>query len=409
MRTFVRMFVVIGSVAAAAVGPAARADVPPASQQAIPGAPQQPSPPAGRQPSGAPQQPPPPGAAQQPSPGATQQPSPGAAQQPSPGAAQQPSPGAAQQQGPAPQQPQAAASEANDIVQMVDAALQGITLRPDQVQQFQALGADVDAKVADVEKAKRDALLALADEIESGKVDAASLKPKTEQFVAAADAASPVVRHAFEKLHDALDADQRKQFISNFREELKKRAAMVGRKATLEEMSKTLNLTDDQKTKIQQILSEEKVDSEVARERYELVLAAFQEDEFSMDDLLPAASIHHRGERMVSRMVDIAAKITDVLTPEQRKIAAKGIRDRVAGKSTEEPGAGKTTEEPGAGKTTEQPGAGKSTSSIDVTSTTSEALWAGGRTMYATRYRGYGGGWGFSRGYAAGFGGGFLF
>jgi Spy/CpxP family protein refolding chaperone len=299
---------------------------------------------------------------------------------------------------------QKAKSEANDIVQMIDEAMAHVTLRPDQTSTFKQLASDVDAHVAGVDEAKRAALLALADQIEANKVDAASLEPQTKKFVDAAAAASPYVRKALEKVHDNLDAQQRKEFVEGFRDALKKRKAMLDPKAHLERLSKDLNLSDDQKDKIQAILAENTVANDVARDRLELVLAAFPGDTFKMDELLPAEGGLH-AERMAKRAIDIAAKVTPILTPEQRKLAADKIRKRASGRST--------GESPAETSGTGPQGTEASSAELEALGSASEPLWAGAAGGYggyaAGGYRSYSGGYGFSTGYAGGVGGTYLF
>jgi Spy/CpxP family protein refolding chaperone len=280
------------------------------------------------------------------------------------------------------EQEKTATSERGDIVQMVDEALTGVALRPDQTQAFQTLAADVDAKVTAVEQAKRDLLLRLADAIEAGKVDEASMASTMAEFDDAAAKASPVVRKAFEKLHDSLDAEQRKQFVANFHDALKKAATAADPKDNVDEMS-SLKLTDDQKEKIGAIFAEDSPAIDVARDRARLVLDAFKQDAFSMDDLLPAASIKHRADRMIHRVVDVTGRVTELLTPEQRTRAANMIRDKVTGRSAGETGTGQTS------------------AALESTATSSDALWAGRRTAFATRFR-PGVGWGFRRGWGVG-------
>jgi Spy/CpxP family protein refolding chaperone len=222
-------------------------------------------------------------------------------------------------------------SESGDFAQVIDQALSGIDLRSDQKDTLQKVGADVDMKVSSVDMARRDLLRALADEVEAGKVDPSSLKDKEQKVVDAATAASPTVRSALEKVHDTLDSAQRKQFVSAIRDSMKKRHTDA--KSRVEGWAKKLNLTDDQKTKIGAIFSGDSVAIDVARARIELVLAAFPGDKFSMDDLLPAKSVADNTRELEDRIIDETGKVTDVLTPDQRKTAAQGIRDRAAGKS----------------------------------------------------------------------------
>jgi Spy/CpxP family protein refolding chaperone len=273
-------------------------------------------------------------------------------------------------------------------VQLVDGALAGIDLRPDQKDALQKLGADVDVKVGAVDQAKRDALLALAKQIGSGTVDKDALQPQMQAVEQAAAAASPDVRSAFQKMHDILDADQRTQFVSNFKDELKKAQNALDPKTQLDKLSQNLSLTDDQKQKVAGILeSDQGADDEMHR-RIETVLDAFPSDTFSIDQVLPAGSVQDRTHKVLDRIADNASQITDILTPEQRTTAADAITSKVSGSST-------------GGST------GTSSSSLEVTGSTSEPLWAGGA---AYRAGGYGlGGYAFSGGYGTGYGGAYMF
>jgi Spy/CpxP family protein refolding chaperone len=349
MRNVMRVILVVGTVAASVSAGVARADAPA----------QQPAPPGAQQ--AAPRQPAPPGAAQQ----AT------------------------------PAQEKKATSESGDFVEMVEEALAGVNLRQDQTDTLQKLGADVDAKVGAADQAKRDYLSALADEIEAGKVDAGSLKSKTDAVADAASAASPDVRGALEKIHDTLDPEQRKAFVKGFHDALQKHAGRFDKKMMVDRWAKALNLTDEQKQKIGDIIGGDTVADDVARARIELVLAAFPGKHFKIDDLLaPESTERERVTNMMNHIAGITARVTDVLTPEQRKTAADRIRSKVSGRESEE---GSET--------------GKTSAHLEATDSTSEAIWMGGgvaRAGFATGYRGFASG-GFVGGYGVGYGGGWLF
>jgi Spy/CpxP family protein refolding chaperone len=291
-----------------------------------------------------------------------------------------------------PQQSQKGASETGDITQLIDQALSGVNLRSDQKQTLQATGADVDTKVAAVDQAKRDLLRAMADEIEAGKIDEGALHSKTEKFADAATAASPAVRKAFQTLHDTLDPQQRKQFVDAFRSATSQGAAMGDPHATLEKWSMALNLTDEEKQKIGQILSSSASGPSTVRQRVDKVLDAFASDQFKIDDVLPIGNEHERAEAVAKNMQDVASKVTDVLTPEQRRIAAEKIRERLSGQPTQQIAGG----------------IGLTTPDLEGVDTTSEGLWMGrGGFGYAAGYRRTSG-FAFGGGYRAGWGGGFL-
>jgi hypothetical protein len=280
-----------------------------------------------------------------------------------------------------------ASSDADGIVQLVDETLSSVALRPDQAAALPALGADADAKVGAVDRARDDFMLALADEIDAGnRVTSETLAPEIQKVSDAAAAASVALRSDLKKLHDLLDPEQRLEFVAGFREALHERASLVEPTSQSEEWSKALSLTDDQKQKVLAIVGEDKVDDDVEKARADVVLAAFPGGAFSMDDLLPASSVRRRAQHMLANIVTAADKVTAILTPDQRSMAAAKIRERASGTSADD--------------TTVRP-----TPSSEKATSVSEPLWVGrGGRYYGGAYR-RAGAFGFSRTYATGFGG----
>jgi Spy/CpxP family protein refolding chaperone len=310
-----------------------------------------------------------------------------------------------------------AASEAGGIVELVDEALSQVSLRPDQIATLQKLGGDVDAKVAIVDQAKRNLLAALGRQVEGGSIDIAALEPQIRAFIDESALASPALRGAMQKLHDTLDASQRQQFVAALANAIRERQASATPNATLERWSTTLDLTDQQKQQVGAILEAAGAAGQPVRARLERVLASFAEPSFSIDKVLPPSNPRARAERVASEIIEIAALVTHVLTPEQRVIAARAIERRAAGASTESPAA---------------PGTAQSSSSLESTGSEESPLWAGGYRGfggyaggyrgYAGGYRGFGGygyhrsasyhrvsGYGFGGGYGSGFGGAYMF
>jgi Spy/CpxP family protein refolding chaperone len=229
-------------------------------------------------------------------------------------------------------------------------------------------------------------VLALANEIDVGKVRAEMLTPEIQKVVDAAAAASAQLRGGLKKLHATLSPEQRSQFVAGFRQALEKRASLVDPKSQLEEWSKALDMTDEQKQKFEAVFGDEKVDDAVEKARAEVVLAAFPGKTFSMDDLLPAASIRDRAEEMLTDMAAAADKVTAMLTPDQRSTAATILRERVS----------ETTK----GESRPRP----PPPSLETSASVSEPLWVGRGRYYGGAYR-RAGAFGFNRTYATGFGG----
>jgi hypothetical protein len=279
-----------------------------------------------------------------------------------------------------------ATSDANDIVQVVDEALSDIALSPDQTAALNGLGGDVDAKVGALDRARDAFVLALADQIDEGRVHAEMLTPEIQKVIDTAAAASAGLRGGLKKLHDTLSPEQRAQFVAGFREALEKRASLVDPKAQLEEWSKALDMTDEQKQKFEVVFSMEKVDDAIEKARAEVVLAAFPGKTFLMDDLLPAGSVRDRAQEMLTDIATAADKVTAFLTPDQRSTAAAIVRERVYGATK--------------GESRPRP----PPPVLESSGTVSEPLWVGRGRYYGGAYR-RPGAFGFNRTYATGFGG----
>jgi Spy/CpxP family protein refolding chaperone len=282
-----------------------------------------------------------------------------------------------------------ATSDADDIVQIVDEALSNIALSSEQTAALTALGAAVDAKVGAVDRARDVFVLALADQIDEGKVRADMLTPEIQKVIDAGAEASAELRHGLKKLHDTLSPEQRLQFVAGFREALDKRASLVDPKSQIEAWSKALDLTDAQKQKVEAVVGEDKVDDDVEKARAEVVLAAFPGKTFSMDDLLPAGAIRDRAEQMLQDIAAAADKVTAFLTPDQRSTAAAIVREKMF----------PTTK----GESRPRP----PPPSLETPASVSEPLWVGRGGYYGAAYR-RPGAFGFNRTYATGFGGMYL-
>src|SRR5262249_42905102 len=160
-----------------------------------------------------------------------------------------------------------------------------------------------------------------------------------------------------------------------------KRASMMDAKKDVDEWGKTLKLSDDQKKKIGEILSEDEPMKAVARDRIDLVLDAFPEKHFSMDELLPGSTAKEHAEEIATHIVMVTKKVAEVLTPEQRGIAAARLREKASG-SGQETGTTTSGGGGGAGGSMGSTGAAESISGGEEVGSSAEALWAGAAGRY---------------------------
>jgi Spy/CpxP family protein refolding chaperone len=224
-------------------------------------------------------------------------------------------------------------------------ALEDVELRPEQMDAVDKLESDGEARHADTKAAKRELMMAVADQVEKGKLDECALQPQIEKVAAAAAKARPGDRAAFEQLHDILDKDQRAKFVDalqkHWKEHKKDAASMADKMAT------ELKLTDDQKGKLEEILSALKTIREAEpghaahRERWTKIMEAFKGDTFKLDDIAPMGDVAAHTDRRIEHHLWAAEAILPILNKDQRELAAQKMRDKAQG-HTETDGAEET-------------------------------------------------------------------
>jgi hypothetical protein len=243
-----------------------------------------------------------------------------------PPGAQQAPPGAEQAQ-PGPQQQ----AEPVGVARVFGAALQDVCL--DQTDQMFAdrILAEMGQRAAFVHAAKGELMLALADALESGQVNECDLQPKIEQFVAASAAAGPYIGANLSQLHGILDDNQRGAVADALAAGLQERADAHASGAWLEELTKLLNLTPDQQKAIGDTLAG--FDEELAAEQEQQANAVdqFRGPAFIPSVAMPPGTIAQNAQARAARMVALTNALNEILTPEQRQIAANALREKVQG------------------------------------------------------------------------------
>ena len=216
-------------------------------------------------------------------------------------------------------------------------------------------------------------MLAFADQVEKGQIDRAALKPKIDATIAAFEASRPADRAALERTHAILDPSQRDKFVEALKAKMKEHHGHHGgdhakgehakgeheAKADHEgkpehhamwghggifQLGRQLNLSDDQKDKIKDAFKDMHAQHKAAAggadaphhgppagmPHHEMgkVLEAFKGDKFSMDQVAPPVDVKARAQVGSDRILGVSEKIVPILTPEQRAVVAKIIRDK---------------------------------------------------------------------------------
>lgn len=216
-----------------------------------------------------------------------------------------------------------AAAEAKGPVAAVKAAVNAIA-RPDQRPKTDRLFADVEAKLDPVHDARRGLVKEIAAGVRTGRIDRTKTDAKVAELGAAADAARPTIESSLNGLHATLDADQRADLLEALHEAFQERRGDRG--AKLREIAEELELSDDQRERIQDAVKAEfwaKRDEHKARfsgmrERLHAAAEAFESDRFDARTFELGKHAPEMAKTFSQGMVRVVELAMPVLTPAQR-------------------------------------------------------------------------------------------
>jgi Spy/CpxP family protein refolding chaperone len=232
----------------------------------------------------------------------------------------------------APETPSATPTASGDPYgpeKLIADALSKVCLSDQQRTAIEQLGKEVKAKEDVVGEARHAFVKALAEDERADHVDASALKPQIDALVKAREDASPVTRKALEDLHGILDAGQRAAFVGALEADMKQlHDASAG---WLDTLASELGLTDGQKERIKNDLTQARADNETDRDRVKAEFEGFKGDDFSIERVTPESEVGPRTRAHAEKMVALAKEIADILTPEQRSRLADKIEGRAAG------------------------------------------------------------------------------
>lgn len=255
-------------------------------------------------------------------------------------------------------------------VKMVGEALGEVPLRPEQRAELEKLAQEADARHASMLQARKQLVLAFADQVESGSLDKAALQPKIDAMKGEMAKVRPADSAALARVHAILDPEQRNAFVDALEAQMKaKRGEWKHGKghhqghggkhglAGMKQLADDLKLTEEQREQIKEQIKDAMRSAHAARaadddeggergprgwkamrERAhegKKALESFRGETFDADALSRAADLHGRAAEMEQRFFGVAEKIVPILTPEQRKLAA----DKLRAMATQAPGA----------------------------------------------------------------------
>jgi hypothetical protein len=135
--------------------------------------------------------------------------------------------------------------------------------------------------------------------------------------------ASPVLRKALEDLHGILDQQQRGELVDAIEAQIQERSRHA--EGWFDNFAQDLRLTEDQKTKVKEVLMRAKPSLEQDRENAKEVFEAFRGDQFSIDQIVPLEEVGKRTRERARAMISVAKSLTEILTAEQLDQLAQKI------------------------------------------------------------------------------------
>jgi Spy/CpxP family protein refolding chaperone len=229
------------------------------------------------------------------------------------------------------------AQSAHGQLKLLGAALGDVPLRSAQRLEVEKLAADADARHADAREARKDVMLAIAEQVAAGSINRTQLQPRIDALVAALNKAQPDDRAAIERLHAILGPDQRIAFVDALEARVHERFGQMRGKHPMKEWATDLKLTDDQRAQLKALFTQRFAAAHEGHDgapwaahirRGAKILEAFKQDRFVMDEVIPAVDVSQEAAKMSERMIGMAELALPILTPEQRALAAQKIRER---------------------------------------------------------------------------------
>jgi Spy/CpxP family protein refolding chaperone len=223
--------------------------------------------------------------------------------------------------------------------------VQALDLRTEQRASLNEIEQNLRADLAPHKETLRQLVQALADGIESGKLDPADAAAHQAALKAAAAEAKASVQTAMNAVHDTLGIDQRVALVTRLDQQRQGRVhdAVDARDAPnnngpLAKLALELGMTEEQKAALREavqqgvddIIPNHKVQREAHEARMRAMADAFVSDNFDAVDFDPAADSEHSIESfalVAQRAIEASERI---LTVSQRQALASVIREHAA-------------------------------------------------------------------------------
>jgi Spy/CpxP family protein refolding chaperone len=215
------------------------------------------------------------------------------------------------------------------FVQIIGDALSEVSIDEEQRKTIESLGRVVTSYDQAVMDARRDLLLALADQIEAGKMDRNELADEVDALVAARKEANPVLFGALHILHGILDEGQREAFANALEARMDEKKELHESHEAFGAWASEIGLDEEQKDVIRAAMEEAAPLFSAERETMMELVDAFRGENFSPEYIVPLEETSHRVRERAEAMFKIAEVLANNHTPEQRTAAKEKLHGRL--------------------------------------------------------------------------------
>jgi hypothetical protein len=239
----------------------------------------------------------------------------------------------AAQAAPPAESPAAPTSIAHGFVQMISEALSGVTVNADQEAAIEKLGERLEPLQDEVDKAEGDLLMAIAEQVKTGRIDRAVLEPEIESYAVARETLARPLHAALEDLHEMLDKQQRTDFADALECSVYEVTRTLLSRDKLDAFEQKLDLDPIQTQEVKDAFQDVVTTLQIERRDVHEAIEAFRTDYFSLEPFFPLEQVRMKAVRRADRMIDVTETILGVLDHDQVDKFATAIAEAAEAKA----------------------------------------------------------------------------
>jgi hypothetical protein len=216
-----------------------------------------------------------------------------------------------------------------DTTEIIDRALTEVRMRPDQAVAARKIGAQI-APMEAVSRATGNALvLALADQVEAGKMNGLALAPMIKALAVTKENLLLTIRDVLDRLHVLLDDEQRADFADAFEHGIHLNVALMSDPKRIDERLSDLALDEVQKQELHYVHEALVGMTKVDRHNAHRGIEGFRGEMLSLETMYPRRDIPAIVRARLATAFELLKGFVDILDSKQRSLLAEHLRKSV--------------------------------------------------------------------------------